>query len=129
MIAAGAVLLLAAYFLHTSTKPLTLSDGRRFDVLQYDRNTLALYDPKTGQWDREQRLLVKYYSNSRDRDSMLVEARALAPALFRIADSLGLRVLFLEPAKPLFLRSYPLLIITWHVRFVHDSSGVWEEQP
>ncbi len=126
-IAAGATVLIAGYLLHTTTKTLGLRDGRQFRLLQYDRNTLALYDPKTGKWDREQRLLVKYYSDRRKRDEMVAEARALAPAFFPIADSLGLRILLLEPSKPLLTRSFPLLVTSWNVRFVHDNSGPWRE--
>jgi hypothetical protein len=127
-ITAGGTLLFAGYHLHTATKRLGLRDGRQFDLLQYDRNTLALYDPKTGEWEREQRLLVKYYSDRGDRDNMVAEARTLAPVFFPIADSLGLRILLLEPSRPLFTRSFPILITSWNVRFVHDSSGKWKEQ-
>jgi len=127
-ITAGATVLFAGYQLHTATKLLGLRDGRQFHLLQYDRNTLSLYDPKTGKWEREQRLLVKYYSDRTERESMVAEARGVAPVFFPIADSLALRILLLEPSRPLLTRSFPLLITSWNVRFVRDSSGTWKEQ-
>ena len=126
-ITVDATILFGVYQLHTATQLLVLKDGRHFLLLQYDRNTLALYDPKTGTWEREQRLLVKYYSDRAERDDMLAEARTLAPVFFPIADSLGLRILLLEPSRPLLTRSFPVLITSWHLRFVHDRSGGWKE--
>jgi len=125
---AAAIMLVLGGALFTPTKALNLPDGRHFDLLQYDRNTLALYDPKTGTWDRQQRLLIKYYSAYGTSDSMLAEARNLAPQFFRIADSLGLRMILMNPSRPLLVRGFPLLVTSWEVRFVHDSVAGWKEQ-
>lgn len=126
---AAAIMLALGGVLFTPTKALTLPDGRHFDLLQYDRNTLALYDPKSGTWDREQRLLIKYYSAYGTSDSMLAEARTIAPLFFPVADSMELHIVLLNPSRPLLARGFPLLVTSWSARFVRDGAGVWKEQP
>ena len=121
------LLLAIGYLLHMPTQELRLSDGRRFAVLQVDRNTQIRLDPSGVQLGTEQRLLVKYYSEEHDVTAMLAEARDLAPSLFRVADSLGLATLLVKPSRPLFLRAFPLAVISYDVRFVRDSTGQWRE--
>ena len=53
-------------------------------------------------------LKVRYYSLAHDPDAMAAEARALAPVLFHIADSLNLKAILLQPTRPLFTRSFPI---------------------
>ena len=125
---AAAIMLLLGGALFTPTRTLDLPDGRHFDLLQYDRNTLALYDPKSGTWDREQRLLIKYYSTYSTSDNMLAEARTIAPLFYSVADSMGVHIILLNPSRPLLARGFPLLVTTWNARFVRDSSGVWKEE-
>jgi hypothetical protein len=125
---AGATVLLLGTVLFAPTKTLNLPDGRHFDLIEYERNTLALYNPRKRTWEREDRLLVKYYSDYGTTDSMLAEARGLAPRFFGVADSLGLRAVLLNPSRPLLARGFPLVVTSWDAHFVHDGVGGWKEQ-
>jgi hypothetical protein len=115
------------YYRGWSTQPLTLRDGRRFDVLNFDRHVSYTLSAN-GTRHTEHSFWVRYYANTTDLDSLRAEARHLAPALFPIADSLGYAHLKLEPSRPVFLRHFPLAVLSLTMDFVRDSSGAWQEK-
>ena len=115
------------YYRGWSTQPLTLTDGRRFDVLNFDRHVSYTLSAD-GTRHTEHSFWVRYYANTADLDSLQAEARHLAPVLFPIADSLGYSHLKLEPSRPVFLRHFPLAVFSFTLNFVRDSSGVWRER-
>ena len=129
LIVTGLILIvLVTIAFHVTTRPLGLTDGRRYEMIRYVQERVALYHPKTGQWEHENRLVVQYYSAYTEMNAMRAEARTIAPAFFRIADSLGLKALLMQPAKPLLLRSFPLVTWSWDVRYEPDSTGAWTER-
>lgn len=109
-----------------ATQPLQLTDGRVFQVLNFDRHVSVTLSPD-GTRETEHMFWVRYYANTKDAEGMLAEAKSLAPTLFPIADSLGYSILRLTPSKPIFTRLLPLGVISREVRFERDSTGAWSE--
>jgi hypothetical protein len=110
-----------------STHAWRLADGRSFQVLNWDRDLSIALDPAGAKVGTDSYFWVRYYASSRNRDSMLVEARGLAPLLYPIADSLGFQSLHLDPSYPVGSRTFPLAVISWHLRFKRDRAGRWKE--
>ena len=123
----AAVVLAVIHSRGWATQPLVLADGRVFDVLNFDRHLSVMFSPN-GARTTEEMFWVRYYATSSDPDAMLEEARRLAPALFPISDSLGLRILRLSPSRPILIRLFPLGVFSREVRFQKDSTGTWLEE-
>jgi hypothetical protein len=109
-----------------SSEPLALADGRAFDVLNFNRHVSYIVE-LDGSRRTEHLFWVRYWANTEGTDAMRVEARQLAPALFPIAEQLGYGILKLEPADPLLLRRFPLVIWSTPLRYERDSTGTWRE--
>ena len=122
----AAIAIAAAHSVGWSTQPLTLTDGRTFAVLNFDRHT-SIVLKTNGQRLVEHYFWVRYWASSRNRDSMFQEARALAPALYGVADSLGYTLMELSPSQPLLFRLLPLGAVSLHIRFTRDTTGTWHE--
>src|SRR5262245_51832256 len=97
----------ALYARAWSTQSLVLRDGRTFAVLNFDRHVTIQIGPD-GSREAEHYFWVRYYSHSRSTDGMLEEARALAPVLSPMADSLGYTLMQLSPSRPLLSQTFPL---------------------
>jgi hypothetical protein len=118
-------LLAFLYYRGWSTELLSFSDGRSFDVLNYDRH-VSYTILRDGSRTSERMFWVRYYSNV-DGEASLDEARQLAPNLFPVAESLGYTILRLDPSHPLFRRHFPLAVLSYRLRFERDTSGHWHE--
>jgi hypothetical protein len=127
VVVALVILLGVLYSRGWSTQPLTLSDGRSFEVLNFDRHISYLVD-RDGSRTTEHSFYVRYYSDAEGMDAMGAEARDLAPSLFPIAERLGYSILKLQAARPLLFRHFPLVIFSTNLRFVRDSAGAWREE-
>ena len=124
----AAAVLAALHSRGWATQPLVLADGRTFDVLNFDRHTSIMLS-MDGTRETEEMLWVRYYASSSDADAMVAEAKTLAPALFPIADRLGLDILRLSPSRPIFVELLPFGVFSSDVRFERNSAGVWREDP
>ena len=109
-----------------TTQPLILADGRRFEVLNFDRHLSILVHPD-GSRSSERMLWVRYWSEGTDRASMQAEARSIAPALYPLAERLGYSTVKMDPSRPVLVRRFPLALTSVMVRFDRDSSGAWRE--
>ena len=126
-IALGLALAAYLYSRGWATQDWRLADGRTIQVLNWDRHLSITVDPSGGAPERDSYFWVRYYAESRDRESMLAEARGLAPLLFPTADSLGYMTMQLDPSYPVGSRLFPIAVVSWHVRFKRDSAGKWKE--
>jgi hypothetical protein len=119
-----AVPLAIGYCAYEPPRSLRLANGRRLDVVQFDRITQVTLNAAHGQ--RVDTLLrLRYYSDSAGIDHMLADAGTVAPFLFPIADTLGLRRILVESAKPLLFRSAPVAVTSWNAFYTKDASGRW----
>ena len=112
----------AAFLLYSrgwSTQRLDLPDGRTYDVLNWDRHTSITIE-SDGRRTSEEYFWVRYYTNSRDFEAMRTDARALAPALTRFADTLGLKKMKVEATHPLLWRHFPIVVYSAWIRLVRD---------
>jgi hypothetical protein len=124
---AGTFLLLCAlYYSQWSTQPLRLADGREFAVLNFDRHVSFRVRPD-GARDTVRYFWVRYYANASGAAGMVRDAKDLATALFPVAEQNGFNRLQLDQSRPVFLRHFPLAIISHSVRFERDSTGRWHE--
>jgi hypothetical protein len=117
-----------AWFLYTPRQVLKLGNGRRYELLQWDRNLSVTINPRSGTQTSEQRFLVVYYSDSTGLEPMRREARAMAPFITQFADTLGVNVMVIRPTTPILTRAFPLARRSWQVRYERDSAGVWTEK-
>lgn len=115
------------WFFYVPRQALVLADGRRYEVLQWDRNLSIMIDPHSGTRTTEHRFLVAYYSDSAGAGARL-EARTLAPLISRFADTLGVSIMVIKPTRPIFTRAFPLARRSWEVRYERDSTGKWTEK-
>lgn len=118
--------LLIAYYRSWSTEPMVLPNGQEFAVLKFDRHTSYVV-ASDGATAKDEFLWVRYYANGPDASRDTLEARALAPEIYRLADSLQLATIELQPTRPLLARHFPLIVSSWMLRFTRDSSGNWGE--
>jgi hypothetical protein len=122
-------LAILAFTCHRSTRPLLLPDGHQVALIKVARQTSTGYIMGPGHHRvTEDQLLVSYYSNLADSDLVHAEARTLAAGFIRLADSLGVRTILVEPSKPLLLRSFPILTFAAVSQFTRTTSGAWHEQ-
>lgn len=113
-----------AYCAYEPPRSLRLANGRRLDVVQFDRLTQVTVNAALGH--RVDTLLrMRYFSDSGGTDPMLADAATVAPFLSPIADSLGLRRILVESAKPLLFRSAPIAVTSWNAFYSKDTSGSW----
>lgn len=126
VVGAGLLILCVLHVRGWSTQPLTLADGRRFDVLNFDRH-VSYGLQSDGRRTERRYFWVRYYATSSDSEAMLAEARSLAPALYPIADSLGFELMQLSPSHPILVRWFPLGVVSTNIEFARDSSGAWSE--
>jgi hypothetical protein len=114
-----------AYCAYEPPRSLRLANGRHLDVAEFDRLTQVTVNAAPGQ--RVDTLLrLRFFSDSGKMEAMLADATTVAPFLFPIADSLGLRRILVESAKPLFLRSIPIAVTSWNAFYTKDSAGHWQ---
>ena len=125
-LAAGVVALAFLYSRGWATQPLVLADGRRFDVLNFDRHLSIVVQPD-GSRTSERMLWVRYWSDADEFAAMRAEARSIAPALFPVAERLGYSTVKLDPSRPVLARRFPLALTSVAVRFDRDARGAWQE--
>lgn len=126
LLASVVVLVCVLYYSQWSTESLRLNDGREFAVLNFDRHVSFRVGPGNVR-DTVRYFWVRYYANTREPDALVSEARELAPALFPIAQQQGFNRLQLDPSRPIFLRHFPLAIVSRSVRFERNAFGEWHE--
>lgn len=117
--------LAVAYCAYEPPRSLRLANGRHLDVAEFDRLTEVTVNAAPGH-QVDTLLRLRFFSDSGSMDPMLADAATVAPFLFPIADSLGLRRILVESAKPLFLRSMPIAVTSWNAFYTKDSAGHWQ---